>query len=162
MNDVKGYTGLLLAWSRELRLGGALFVARDPRHRDIVKDSKRRPRHILAVIDEDADADGGGCAEGTREFLRRLRTENVDVNMRGQKCQERQSNVVGEINGTAGTAPGSGSGTGTAGLELVNLDGAGGPHGHVPAVRAWLRGKRQKDAEEIIKRFGDHLGVKEK
>merc|ERR1719191_107845 len=78
MNDAKRYCGLLCEWSRELAISGALFVPFDARHQSLT-DSKRRPRHILAVLDCSSPAGGS-------EFLRRLRTEDVDVTVRGEPC----------------------------------------------------------------------------
>ena len=89
MNDPKGYCALLCDWSRQLSISGPLFVPFDERHQSLT-DTKRRPRHVLAVLD---------CAspEGGKEFLRRLRTQNVDVTVRGQPCKERMSTVVAEL-----------------------------------------------------------------
>ena len=32
--------------------GALSSYSKDPRHKDIMKDSKRRPRHILAVLED--------------------------------------------------------------------------------------------------------------
>ena len=81
--------------------------------------------------------------------------------MRGQKCQERQSNVVAEL--STGGGSGEGNAGAGAGLELITLDGSvGGAHGHMHVVREWLRNNRaSEDAEAIIKHFDNHLGVKQ-
>ena len=89
MNDPKGYCALLCDWSRQLSISGPLFVPFDERHQSLT-DTKRRPRHVLAVLDC-TSPDGG------KEFLRRLRTQNVDVTVRGQPCKERMSTVVAEL-----------------------------------------------------------------
>ena len=57
MNDPKGYCGLLCEWSRQLSITGPLFVPFDERHRALT-DTKRRPRHILAVLDCPTQEDG--------------------------------------------------------------------------------------------------------
>ena len=142
MNDVKGYCGLLCEWSRQLSLGGTLFVPRDERHRALT-DTKRRPRHILAVLDC-SSPDAG------KEFLRRLRTQNVDVTVRGVPCKEKMSAVVAELTTSASTS-------GAKGLELIQLDGSAGPQAHMPVVRDWLRTARPGDADDIIARFDEHL-----
>lgn len=145
MNDVKGYCGLLCEWSRQLSLDGVLFVPRDERHRALT-DTKRRPRHVLAVLDCSSPEDG-------KEFLRRLRTQNVDVTVRGVPCREKMSTVVAELT-TGARAKGASE---AKGLELIQLDGSAGPQAHMPDVRDWLRTARPDDAEDIIARFEEHL-----
>ena len=145
MNDHKGYCGLLCEWSRQLSISGPLFVPFDERHRALT-DTKRRPRHILAVLDCATPDDG-------KEFMRRLRTQNVDVTVRGQPCREKMSTVVAE--GLTPSEPRTPAGT--EGLELIRLDGSAGPQGHLPSVREWLRAARPSDAEDLIARFDEHL-----
>ena len=141
MNDVKGYCNHLCEWSRQLSLSGTLFVPRDERHRALT-DTKRRPRHVLAVLDCPSPESG-------KEFLRRLRTQNVDVTVRGVACKEKMSTVVAEFTTSAPASE-------PKGLELIQLDGSAGPRAHMPDVRDWLRTARPGDAEAIIARFDEH------
>lgn len=149
MNDVKGYCGLLCEWSKQLAIGGALFVPFDKRHKSLT-DTKRRPRHILAVLDCPSP-DGG------KEFLRRLKTQNVDVTVRGKPCKERMSTIVAELPPSdlflTEAAPS---------LELIRLDGSAGPQAHMPAVRSWLRAARPSDADTIIARLDEYLDASTK
>ena len=66
MNDSQGYLGKLRGFASQLNMGGVILFP---------MDARPRPRHIFAVLDGDPSS--------TREFLKRLRTENVDVNIRG-------------------------------------------------------------------------------
>ena len=146
MNDPKGYCALLCDWSRQLSISGPLFVPFDERHQSLT-DTKRRPRHVLAVLDC-TSPDGG------KEFLRRLRTQNVDVTVRGQPCKERMSTVVAEL---ALSDDGFPAQAAAPGLELIRLDGAAGPQAHIVEVRRWLRAARPGDADTIIAMFDEHL-----
>ena len=150
MNDPKGYCGLLCDWSRQLSISGPLFVPFDERHQSLT-DTKRRPRHVLAVLDC-ASPDGG------KEVLRRLRTQNVDVTVRGQPCKERMSTVVAELAPSDDGFPAEAA----PGLELIRLDGSSGPQAHMPEVRSWLRAARPGDADTIIARFDEHLDASTK
>ena len=150
MNDPKGYCGLLCDWSRQLSISGPLFVPFDERHQSLT-DTKRRPRHVLAVLDC-VSPDGG------KEFLRRLRTQNVDVTVRGQPCKERMSTVVAELAPSDDGFPAEAA----PGLELIRLDGSSGPQAHMPEVRSWLRAARPGDADTIIARFDEHLDASTK
>ena len=137
MNDYKGYTKLLQKWCGQLKLGGVIFLSLhcDP-----------RPRHIFAVLDDSATTGGTG------EFLQRLRTQNVDVNMRGQPCKERMSTVVADLP-LAAPVPADGFGP----LAVVETEGAKGSQTHMPFVREWLQSNRPTDAEALIAAIDAHL-----
>ena len=154
MNDYQGYTKLLSKWTKQLRLGGVLFLS---------LHCKPRPRHIFAVLD--SPPIGGG---GTAEFLTRLRTQNVDVNMRGKPCKERMSTVIAEF-------PSLLLSTTTVddnweheqmssigdivldGFKVVESEGTKGSQTHMPYVRDWIREFRPEDAETIITAMDNHL-----
>ena len=78
MNDSAGYTGLLSSWAGSLALGGDLLLRVSP--------GSKRATDIALVLQ--------GSEENIKTFLKRLRTEYVDVNSRGQKCKERQFDVL--------------------------------------------------------------------
>ena len=138
MNDYKGYTKLLQKWCTQLRLGGVIFLSLhcDP-----------RPRHIFAVLDSPT------VMGGTSEFLTRLRTQNVDVNMRGQPCKERMSTVVTDLPLVLPMSSSDGVGT----FEVVETEGAKGSQTHMPFVRHWLLTNRPTDAEALIAAMDKHL-----
>lgn len=137
MNDYKGYTKLLQKWCGQLRLGGVIFLSLhcDP-----------RPRHIFAVLDSPTTMGGTG------EFLTRLRTLNVDVNMRGQPCKERMSTVVTDLPLALAM-----SSDGVGELVVVETEGAKGSQSHMPYVRQWLLSHRPGDAEALIAAMDAHL-----
>lgn len=134
MNDHKGYTKLLQKWCAQCKLGGVLFLSLhcDP-----------RPRHIFCVLDEPETLGGTG------EFLTRLRTQNVDVNMRGQACKERMSTVVADLPIADASDVGM--------LAVVETEGAKGSQTHMPFVRQWLLSHRPTDAEALIAAMDAHL-----
>ena len=134
MNDHRGYTKLLQKWCSQLKLGGVIFLSLhcDP-----------RPRHIFAVLDSPTTMGGTG------EFLTRLRTQNVDVNMRGQPCKERMSTVVADLPLAVATP--------CDGLAVVETEGAKGSQTHMPFVREWLLSHRPADAEALITAMDAHL-----
>lgn len=134
MNDHKGYTKLLSTWAKQLKLTGVIFLSLhcDP-----------RPRHIFCVLDSPT------VLGGTGDFLQRLRTTNVDVNMRGQPCKERMSSVVAELPLATQTADAS--------FHIVETEGAKGSQTHMPFVRDWLRTHRSDDAEALIAAMDCHL-----
>lgn len=136
MNDYKGYTKLLQKWCSQLRLGGVIFLSLhcDP-----------RPRNIFAVLDSPT------AMGGTGEFLTRLRTQNVDVNMRGQPCKERMSTVVADRPLAIPMSPDVGI------LAVVETEGAKGSQTHMPFVREWLLSHRPTDAEALIAAMDAHL-----
>ena len=134
MNDYRGYTKLLNKWTKQLKLGGAIFLS---------LHCKPRPRHIFAVL----DAPNGG----TSEFLHRLRTQNVDVNMRGQPCKERMSTVVVDFPLLPETPSTIGE------LQVVETEGSGASKSHILFCREWLRANRLEDAEELIAAMDKHL-----
>ena len=78
MNDSAGYTGLLSSWAGSLSLQGDLLLRVSP--------GSKRATDIALVLQ--------GSEDNIKMFLKRLRTEYVDVNSRGQKCKERQSDVL--------------------------------------------------------------------
>ena len=108
MNDYRGYTKQLCGWARQLKLGGVIFLSLhcDP-----------RPRHIFAVLDSVSDG-------GTGEFLTRLRTQNVDVTVRGQPCKERMSTVVQELPLVVALSD-------QYSLEVVETEGQKGSQSHI-------------------------------
>lgn len=137
MNDYKGYTKLLKKWCGQLRLGGVIFLSLhcDP-----------RPRHIFAILDSPKTMGGTG------EFLTRLRSQNVDVNMRGQPCKERMSTVVADLPlALAASSDEVGM------LAVVETEGAKGSQTHMPFVRQWLLSHRPADAEALIAAMDAHL-----
>ena len=138
MNDHKGYTKLLSLWTKQCRLTGVLFLSLhcDP-----------RPRHIWCILDSPSALGGG-----TGEFLSRLRSNNVDVNMRGQPCKERMSTVVADVSSTLATELSLGDG-----LQIIETEGAKGSQTHMPFVRDWLRTHRSGDAETLISAMDRHL-----
>ena len=79
-----------------------------------------------------------------------VRTQNVDVTVRGVPCKEKMSTVVAELATSASASE-------VKGLELIQLDGSAGPQAHMPVVWDWLRTARPGDAEDIIARFDEHL-----
>ena len=89
---------------------------------------------------------------GTGEFLTRLRSQNVDVNMRGQPCKERQSTVVADL---PLAAPISAEMLGA--FTVVETEGSKGSQSHMPFVRAWLQTHRPSDAEVLIAAMDAHL-----
>lgn len=135
MNDHKGYTKLMCTWAKQLRLGGVIFLS---------LHCSPRPRHIFAVLDSPT------VLGGTGEFLLRLRTQNVDVNMRGQPCKERMSTVVIELPFAAGDGC-------VGAFEVVETEGASGSQSHLPFVRAWLHENRPADAPALVSAIDSHL-----
>jgi hypothetical protein len=137
MNDYKGYTKLLQKWCTQCRLSGVIFLSLhcDP-----------RPRHIFAVLDSPTTMGGTG------ELLTRLRTQNVDVNMRGQPCKERMSTVVADLSLAIPFSPDA-----VGMLEVVETEGAKGSQTHMPFVRQWLLSHRPADAETLIAAMDAHL-----
>ena len=137
MNDYRGYTKLLQKWCAQLRLGGVIFLS---------LHCEPRPRHIFAVLDSPATMGGTG------EFLTRLRSQNVDVNMRGQPCKERMATVVADLPLVLPMSPDE---VGT--LSVVETEGAKGSQTHMPYVRQWLTLNRAADAEALIAAMDAHL-----
>eukprot|EP00747_Dinoflagellata_sp_TGD_P170840 gnl/TRDRNA2_/TRDRNA2_203455_c0_seq1.p1 gnl/TRDRNA2_/TRDRNA2_203455_c0~~gnl/TRDRNA2_/TRDRNA2_203455_c0_seq1.p1 ORF type:complete len:252 (+),score=17.99 gnl/TRDRNA2_/TRDRNA2_203455_c0_seq1:110-865(+) len=133
MNDHKGYSKTLTRWASQLKLSGVIFlpVACTP-----------RPRHVFVVLDADSPGQ-------ISDFLKRLRTQNVDVNSRGQPCKERMSSVVVELPRVVGLQ--------AKGLQVIKCDGSDGPQTHLPFVREWLRRERPPDAEPLIRQLDDFL-----
>ena len=129
MNDHRGYSKKLASWAQQLKLGGVLFLSLhcDP-----------RPRHIFCVID------APDTLKSTGEFLTRLRTQNVDVNMR---VWNRMSNVVAEFPLACSSVPLPAS---DVEFQIVETEGAASSQSHLPFVRHWLREKRPADAESLI------------
>lgn len=138
MNDHKGYTKLLCKWCSQLKLGGVIFLSLhcDP-----------RPRHIFAVLDAPS------VMAGTGEFLTRLRSQNVDVTIRGQPCKERQSTVVAELPLMHAASTDDGVGA----FTVVETEGAKGSQSHMPFVRQWLNEHRPADADVLIAAMDAHL-----
>ena len=74
INDTKKYFKALEKWSQQLQLS-CLVLAKSP------SGAKGdRTRHVVLVIQSQDE---------NSEFLKRLKTENVDVNMAGKPCKER-------------------------------------------------------------------------
>jgi len=80
MNDQKGYQKLLKKWASQLGLRGVLYW----------KMGERRVEDVFVALVGDHDG------EQIKEFSTRLRTQYVDVNLRGIRCRERQSKVIWE------------------------------------------------------------------
>lgn len=79
INDTKKYYKLLAKWSQQLDLC-CVVLAKSP-----TKAKGDRAKHIVLIIQS--------VAKNT-EFLRRLRTENVDVNLAGKPCKERCASTI--------------------------------------------------------------------
>ena len=140
MNDFKGYTKILSKWCKQLKLGGCIFLA---------THHKPRPRHIFTLI----DAPSSGQAQ-TDEFLQRLRTQNVDVNMRGQPCKERMPTVVATLPAPTKYIEAIDD---SLGLQIIETEGSNKSQTHMPFVRQWLKDYRPEYADELIKVMDDHL-----
>jgi hypothetical protein len=141
MNDYRGYTKTLCRWAKQLKLGGVIFLS---------LHCKPRPRHIFAVLDSSPGINDGDSA--TADFLNRLRTQNVDVNKRGEPCKERMSAVVAEF-----PLPKKQMNEVDFGeLTVVETEGSGASQSHMPFVRDYLRQHRM-DAESIISAMDKHL-----
>ena len=90
---------------------------------------------------------------GTGEFLTRLRSQNVDVTIRGQPCKERQSTVVAELPLMHAASTDDGVGA----FTVVETEGAKGSQSHMPFVRQWLNEHRPADADVLIAAMDAHL-----
>lgn len=76
MNDPSSYTALLQRWAGQLSLRGEMFLRRNG----------SRATGVVLVL--------GGAEDSIQGFCKRLRTEYVDVNSKGEKCKERKSNTL--------------------------------------------------------------------
>ncbi|CAN0029835.1 unnamed protein product, partial [Heterosigma akashiwo] len=76
MRDEKLYTRKLSGWAQDLGLTGAV----------VFKAGSKRNVHIFIE----------GSDGGLKAFMKRLRTENVDVDSKGRSCRERMMSVVAE------------------------------------------------------------------
>ena len=142
MNDSKGYCKTLSRWCQNLKLGGVLFLA---------THHKPRPRHIFALIDAPSS-----CQSQTDDFLQRLRTQNVDVNMRGQPCKERMSTVVATLPAPSKYISAIDN---SLGLQIVETEGSKKSQTHMPFVRQWLKDYRPEYADDLIKAMEEHLEI---
>jgi hypothetical protein len=79
MRDRRMYMKILKSWVEDLRIAGTIS-----RREEL--DSKGLTKDVYIVLQ--------GRTKSLDEFLRRLRTENVDVNSKGQACKERMSSVL--------------------------------------------------------------------
>jgi len=140
MNDYKGYCKTLGKWCKQLKIGGVLFLA---------THHKPRPRHIFTLIDAPTT-----CHSQVDEFLQRLRTQNVDVNMKGQPCKERMSTVVAELPAPAKYINAIDE---SMGLKIIETEGSNKSQTHMPFVHQWLKDYRPEYADDIIKAMEDHL-----
>jgi len=134
MNDYSSYIKLLLQWAQQLQVKGCILFP---------ENSKPRPRNIFVVMD--------GAQGSINEFLRRLRTENVDVTIKGHPCKERQSTLVSEIEIDPNQQPSSGD------LQLVQLSGTRNPLAHLPEASSWLLRNRSQDGPVLIELMNLHL-----
>ena len=82
MNDPNKYLNILKKWCEAAQLSARVFW-RQPTDRSI---GKRKEGIYLCLRGSDKE---------TKQILRRLRTEFVDVDSKGKKCKERKSSVVG-------------------------------------------------------------------
>ncbi|GAB5360513.1 hypothetical protein AAMO2058_000634800 [Amorphochlora amoebiformis] len=78
MNDAKGYQKLISKWIKQLGIYATLNYKQGP---------KRLQDIYLLLV---------GDVRSLKEFCRRLRSQNVDVNSQGVGCKERFSQVVWE------------------------------------------------------------------
>lgn len=140
MNDYKGYCKILSKWCKQLKIGGVIFLA---------THHKPRPRHIFTLIDAPSS-----CQSQTDEFLQRLRTQNVDVNMRGQPCKERMSTVVATFPAPIRYIDAIDD---SLGLQIVETEGSNKSQTHMPFVRQWLQDYRPEYADQLIKAMDEHL-----
>lgn len=79
INDTKKYFKALEKWSQQLQLSCLVF-AKSP-----TGEKGDRTRHVVLVIQSQDE---------NSEFLKRLKTENVDVNLAGKPCKERCSTTL--------------------------------------------------------------------
>ena len=141
MNDHQGYIKLLRKWHVELDMHGCILFP---------VNARPRPRHIFVVIDAEA------CA--SQEFLKRLRTENVDVNIRGAPCKERQSSVVRQHKAlTMCDDPLGEVAAANPGLEVVELTCTRNPESHLPAACEWLLRRRPIDGVTVIENIREFM-----
>ena len=143
MNDYKSYCKTLSKWCKQLKLGGVLFLA---------THHKPRPRHIFALLDAPTS-----CQAQTDVFLQRLRTQNVDVNMRGQPCKERMSTVIATLPAPSKYIDALDDEDSSLGLQIIETEGSNKSQTHMPFVRQWLEKYRPEYADELIKAMDDHL-----
>ena len=132
MNDVDGYVNFLCSWATELGLRGVILLP---------SKQKPRPRHIFVIFD--------GQGDQSREFVRRLTTQNVDVNMRGTPCKERQSSFVTTLECSSSATKWNPS---TAGLERVDVEATRNPLAHLPFVVEYILERRVEDDSKMIRR----------
>jgi hypothetical protein len=79
INDTKKYFKALEKWSQQLQLT-CLVLAKSA-----TGEKGDRTRHVIIIIQSQNE---------NSEFLKRLKTENVDVNMAGKPCKERCSTTL--------------------------------------------------------------------
>ena len=133
MNDYRGYTKRLHKWTKQLGLAGVCFL---PLH------TSPRPRHVFVMLESTHDAMHFNGAE----FMRRLRTEHVDKNSRGDPCLERMSSVSPDDISIA-----VGALSDVVGLEVVETAGTPSPASHFSFVRDWVQAAwKTDDAEKIV------------
>ena len=136
MNDYKKYTKLLQKWAMQLDVQGCILFP---------EDARPRPRHVFVVMDAEHSS--------VHEFLRRLRTENVDVTIRGTPCKERQSNVVAEMETTPRENEHG------PGLHILNLMATRNPLSHLPQGYDWLLQNRLHDGPAVVKHMRDYMNM---
>ena len=85
MNDSRGYTKKLSFWAKQLGLMG-IQLFRSPS----MASSEHRVEDVIVMLH--------GCCRDVSEWLCRLRTRKVDVNVRGSACKERKSTVICKLN----------------------------------------------------------------
>ena len=102
MNDFQGYTASLSRWAKDLSIQAVLMLQN--------KAGQKRASDIAVYLQ--------GHGEALKAFLKRLRTEYVDVNSRGQKCKERQFQVLCSREVPPPGSPSDTSGLTSAGLEI--------------------------------------------
>jgi hypothetical protein len=79
INDTKKYFKALEKWSQQLQLSCIVLA------KSATGEKGDRTRHVIIVIQSQDE---------NSEFLKRLKTENVDVNMAGKPCKERCSTTL--------------------------------------------------------------------
>lgn len=146
MNDHRGYIKTMSKWVQQhTSLQGVVFL---PLH------CHPRPRHIFILLEEPISNENSA----TQDFLKRLRSQNVDVNQRGQPCKERMSTVV-----TTLSVPKSNQTNEQQQLNnellVVETNGSRASQSHMPFVRDWISQHRPNCAKALIMAMDNHLDV---
>ena len=147
MNDWNGYITKLSSWASELQLSGDLLFP---------SNQKPQPRNIFVIVD-------GKETSMLNEFLRRLRSKNVDVTIRGLPCKERQSAVVWEqssdnSSGSNLSIVQEGADASWSGLKVVKLYSATrNPCSHLAEAVDHVLGNRPDDGAVIVEHIRAYM-----